>query len=782
METMSRALYSTLVNKSNDGIVVIQDGLVKFANPKIIEMSGFSGEEVIGKPFLDYVAPAYRSVTAENYRRRMAGEQAPGHYEIEILTRSGQSLPVEISASQITYEGRRADMAILRDLTERRKAEESMRQAEANFHRALDGLPLGARVVTAGGLTIYANRAFLDIFGYQSIAELEKVPPDRRYPPDSYAEVLARAEKRSRGEAVPEKFEVSIVRPDGEVRRLEVFHRDILWNGEKLFLALYHDITERRRAEDERDFFQSLLRVVRDVNQLIAREPDRRHLLEKCCITLNSMRDNPGVWGAMIDGAGRATITAGAGLGASFAALESRMRRGELPLCARQAMGQADAVLRISPNAAECGDCPLVEAYSGRSAAITALAHENSVYGVLSIAGDTRLLGSGNVTALIREVADDIAFALHSCDLRDDFEEAFYRLREAQLLSQGIIETIAQPLLVLDSAFRVVLANRAFCDTFRLTRGAVEGHSIYRLGDGAWETPRLKVLLESILPRNTSFDNYEVEHDFPGAGHRVLLVNGRRLYTEAGKTEMILLAMQDITERRRLVEQMMMQDRLASVGEMVSGVAHEINNPLTVIINLAEMVARQALPEGAREDVNTIIEESNRIAGIVRNLLTFVRKQPQEKSPVSINRIVQRVLDLRAYEMKVHNIRVVTSFDRDLPPVMASAPQLQQVFLNLMINAEYFMLEAHGRGTLTVTTEKLDDAVRVSVADDGPGISPENMRRLFNPFFTTKPIGKGTGLGLSISRGIVEEHNGRIYAESQAGKGATFVVELPTSK
>jgi len=779
---VGRAIFSTLVNKSDDGIVVIQDGLVKFANPKIIEMSAFSGEEIIGRPFLEFVAPAYRSIAAENYRRRMTDEEAPAHYEIEVLTRSGQSLPVEISASRITYRGRRADMAILRDLTERRKAEERLRQAEANFHRALDALPLGARVITDGGLTIYATRAFLDIFGYRSIAELERTPPDRRYLPDSYAEGLVRAEKRSRGEAVPEEFEVSIVRPDGQVRRLEVFHRNILWNGEGLFLLLYHDITDRRRAEEQRDFFQSLLVVIREVNQLIAREPDRRRLLEKCCITLNGMRDSPGVWMAIIDDSGRATVTAGAGLGAPFAVLKGRMERGELPFCARQAMGQADAVLRISFNGAECGDCPLVDACSGRSAAITALSHESRVYGVLSIAGDARLLGSENVTALIREVAGDIAFALNSCDLRDDFEDAFHRLREAQRLSQGIIETIAQPLLVLDSAFHVVLANRAFYDTFRLSPAATEGHSIYALGGGAWEAPRLKVLLESILPRNTSFDNYEIEHDFPGAGHRVLLVSGRRLHTEAGKTEMILLAMQDITERRRLMEQMMMQDRLASVGEMVSGVAHEINNPLTVIINLAEMVTRQALPQGAREDVTTIIEESDRIAGIVRNLLTFVRKHPQEKSPVSINTTVQRALDLRAYEMKVHNIRVVTSFGRDLPPVMASAPQLQQVFLNLIINAEYFMLEAHGRGTLTVTTEKLDDTVRVSVADDGPGISPENMRRLFNPFFTTKPVGKGTGLGLSISRGIVEEHGGRVYAESQAGKGATFIVELPASK
>ena len=171
--------------------------------------------------------------------------------------------------------------------------------------------------------------------------------------------------------------------------------------------------------------------------------------------------------------------------------------------------------------------------------------------------------------------------------------------------------------------------------------------------------------------------------------------------------------------------------------------------------------------------------EAQRAARVVKNLLTFARKHTPVKQLVDVNSIIEKVLELRAYEQRVSNIQVVTRFAPDLPETMASYFQLQQVFLNIIINAEYFMIEAHHRGTLTITTEGAGNIIRVSFADDGPGISKENLGHVFDPFFTTKEVGKGTGLGLSICHGVITEHGGKIYAESELGKGATFVVELP---
>ena len=163
----------------------------------------------------------------------------------------------------------------------------------------------------------------------------------------------------------------------------------------------------------------------------------------------------------------------------------------------------------------------------------------------------------------------------------------------------------------------------------------------------------------------------------------------------------------------------------------------------------------------------------------MKNLLAFARKHAPVKQLVDINSIIEKVLELRAYEQRVSNIKVITQFAPDLPEVMVDYFQLQQVFLNIVINAEYFMIEAHNRGTLTITTERIDNTIKVIFIDDGPGIAEENLGHLFDPFFTTKEVGKGTGLGLSICHGIVTEHGGRIYAESKLGKGATFVVKLP---
>lgn len=235
----------------------------------------------------------------------------------------------------------------------------------------------------------------------------------------------------------------------------------------------------------------------------------------------------------------------------------------------------------------------------------------------------------------------------------------------------------------------------------------------------------------------------------------------------------------DITVRRQLEEQLMITDRLVSVGELASGIAHELNNPLTGIIGLSELLTEKDMAEDTKEDLKLIYREAQRAANVVKGLLTFARKHPPTRKLINVNDVICKVLELRAYEQKVSNIETVTNFAPDLPEIWADFFQLQQVFLNIVINAEYFMLKVHNKGTFTITTERVGDIVRISFADDGPGISEKDLGHVFDPFFTTKEVGQGTGLGLSISHGIVVAHGGHIYAESKQDMGATFIVELP---
>ncbi len=235
----------------------------------------------------------------------------------------------------------------------------------------------------------------------------------------------------------------------------------------------------------------------------------------------------------------------------------------------------------------------------------------------------------------------------------------------------------------------------------------------------------------------------------------------------------------DITERKGMQEQLMLTDRLASIGELASGIAHELNNPLTSVIGFSQLLMERDIADDFKEDLKLVHSEAQRAAGIVKNLLTFARKHAPVKQLTQINSVIEDVLRLRAYEQKVSNIEIGRQFATDLPEVMVDHFLIRQVFLNLVINAEYFMAAEHNKGMLTITTERADNTIRISIADDGPGISRENLSRIFNPFFTTKEVGKGTGLGLSICHGIVAEHGGSLHARSQLGKGATFVVELP---
>jgi len=222
--------------------------------------------------------------------------------------------------------------------------------------------------------------------------------------------------------------------------------------------------------------------------------------------------------------------------------------------------------------------------------------------------------------------------------------------------------------------------------------------------------------------------------------------------------------------------------RLASVGELASGAAHEINNPLTGVIGCAQLLlARKGIPEDIRQDVEIINEGAQRVANIVKKLLVFARQTRPEQRYVNINELIRNTLDLQAYALAATNIKVSLQLARDLPMTIADPGQLQQVFLNLIMNAETEMKLAHDKGKLVIKTEHVDNIIRISFKDNGPGIAKENLESIFDPFFTTREVGEGTGLGLSICYGIMKEHGGRIRAESEPGKGATLIIELPVT-
>lgn len=238
----------------------------------------------------------------------------------------------------------------------------------------------------------------------------------------------------------------------------------------------------------------------------------------------------------------------------------------------------------------------------------------------------------------------------------------------------------------------------------------------------------------------------------------------------------------DVSSQRRIQSRLFHSERLAALGQMVSSVAHELNNALTSIIGYAQLVQRRTRGFEWEAEGGHILAEAERTKRIVRNLLLFARDGKSERGPVDVNEIVERTVEMRAYELRLENIRVELDLNERLPQAKADGAQIQQALLNLVVNAEQAIRQTKESGHIWIRTRQVpENRIALEVADDGPGVPPEVILRIFDPFFTTKPAGVGTGLGLSILYGIVHQHGGEVSVGNRAGGGAVFTLELPSA-
>jgi PAS domain S-box-containing protein len=373
-------------------------------------------------------------------------------------------------------------------------------------------------------------------------------------------------------------------------------------------------------------------------------------------------------------------------------------------------------------------------------------------------------------TSAICQLDNEIAgFVVSASDMTRQ-KLAMVKLAEHQRLINGIIDSMPSAVLVIDGNSDIVLANRLFYQCWNTISGNVQGRPLKEIIASAELAQR--VAASQAIPDQNS--QLEFRYNLNGGG-RIFVAKILSMPSE----NQTLLVLNDVTDEREKQDRLYLTDRLASVGEMAAGIAHEMNNPLTSVLGLSKMLLEEDLPKECLEDVNIIYSEAARVSEVVRNLLIFARKRPAVRQPAQLHGMIDDILRLRSYEHKINNIAVSRNFADDLPEVTVDYSQIQQVFINIILNAEYEMVRANKGGVLTITTKKYADRITVSFSDDGPGLSPRDLNRMFDPFFTTKAAGKGTGLGLSVSYGIVTNHGGKIYAASQPGKGATFSVELP---
>ncbi len=381
---------------------------------------------------------------------------------------------------------------------------------------------------------------------------------------------------------------------------------------------------------------------------------------------------------------------------------------------------------------------------------------------------------SSDDVELVQTIAGYVAIALDNSQLYTSLEQKALEVARLKDFSENIVESLNVGVLAVDLLGTIDAWNSRMEQLFGVSQNDAVGRPFSEL------LPR-----DLVLEIEARGDEEQVtgiyKHRLTHQGRALVLnVSITPLVGKSGEKIGRLLLFDDVTQRERMEEQMSQTEKLTSLGLLAAGVAHEVNTPLAVISNYIQMLAKQ-MPEGDPRQaiIEKIVKQTFRASEIVNNLLNFSRTGPSELADVDVNHVVEETLSLVSHPLKASQIQVVKQLGSSLPPVRGSANKLQQVFLNLFLNARDAMPQG---GMLEVRTHAHNGSVEIEVVDTGNGISREHIHKIFDPFFTTKPGGRGTGLGLSVSYGIIKEHAGKIDVRSTPGRGTSFHVEFPAAR
>jgi len=603
----SHAYFRSLIENSLDGIMILNaDGTIRYQSPTYERLLGFEADERIGTSFLDRIHPDDAQRVVDTFAQFLEKGRGITYAEVRAQHKDGSWRDIEAVGNNLLDDPDVQGIVVnIRDITERKQAENALRESEEKFRSFVEQMNDGYGVVQDSQI-VFANARIAAMFGYTQDEVIGK-GIHRFLPPETVWKLLETHAKRRRGEKVPQQYETVLTRKDGTNYPIEFSTRLIEYAGRPATSVVVRDITERKKAED-------------------------------------ALRESEEHYSALV---------------------------GSL----------TDAVFKIKD-------------------------------GIITWCND-------RAEELYGYSKDELIGKRVSLFYPEDITNHEY----TKMVSASIQE-----------------------------RGVFYGTNHFLRQDGA-----------------VIYVEYAVSA-IQGSAPLELTAVARDI-TEREKAE---------EEKQRMGEQLQLAGRLAAVGELAAGVAHELNNPLAAVQAFAEFLAeKQDLDDTTKDDLQTIYKESQRAAKITSNLLSFARKRKPEKHFISINEVLDKSLELHSYRMKVNNIEVVKELQPNLPGTMADFHQMQQVFVNIITNAEQAMTKAHNKGKLIVKTQEKGNVIQIIFSDDGPGISEEDLKSIFNPFFTTKEVGEGTGLGLSICYGIVQEHGGALYAKSKLGDGATFTVEMP---
>ncbi len=611
-----------------------------------------------------------------------------------------------------------AQAAVLEELWRERERLVSL----AEQHRLVLQSVTDAILVTGVGSVVeYANDAAHQLFNVKRT--LRNLRLADLFTGDDQDQARAHVQRALAGDAV--RAQLAVTRADGDRRRVNASLSPIREHGGVSGLvAVFTDFSDEARARDEVSASNTRFRDLAEVASDAIWTVDRRGLftsvnpatLELCGLTRSEM-----------------------------------LGRSAIPMIAaddRQAVsGHFRVVLGGQRQRYECH-----------------IVRKDGSRRLVSVA-NSPILAHGSVNGILGVVRD----------LTEERSRAV-ALQQLESRYSRLTDSAEDAIATLDADGHFTSVNRALEKVSGRPRTALVGTHFVELLQPAERAEMWRLFASTIGGERTK---REVRFTRPDGTHRIATVFANPLI-EGGRITGVLAVARDVTDERRLQEQVARQEKLAALGELVSGVAHELNSPLQAILTHAQYVERlSGISAETMESAQNVVAEAKRASRIVNKLLTFARQNPAERMVTDVNQVLEDTIELRRYPLRVQDITLEVDLDRSLPTTWADPFQLQQVFINLLGNAEQAVSPHGGERRITVRTRREEENLVIEVADSGPGIAPEHLAHIFNPFYTTKPRGSGTGLGLSIADGIVREHGGSLRVQSDLGRGARFEVVLP---